>query len=63
MVIHDPVKVRNPGGHEVWVDRARLPELLAQGFVVVLDPLDPKVAREEGQKPKRKRKAKDGGAK
>ncbi len=60
MVIHDPVKVRNPGGHEVWVDRARLPELLAQGFVVVLDP---KAVREEGQKPKRKRKAKDGDAK
>jgi len=60
MVIHDPVKVRNPGGHEVWVDRARLPELLAQGFVVVLDP---KAVREKGQKPKRKRKAKDGDAK
>jgi len=62
MVIHDPVKVRNPGGHEVWVDRARLPELLAQGFVVVLDP-KAKAVRREGRKSKQKRKGKDGGAK
>ena len=61
MEIQEPVKVRNPHGVVYWVERARLPELLRQGFTVV-EPEPPGGEDGAPKKRQRKRKVKDGPA-
>ena len=62
MEVKDPVRVRNPHGVVYWVARARLPELLRQGYEVVSGTKSAK-AKAGAQRKQRRRERKEVNAK